>query len=77
MPRYFFHILHPDISPIPDREGADYDGLDAAKQEAVASVRDLVAEAVKYGTKVAGLGIEIWDDAGQVLKVVHAKDAFS
>jgi hypothetical protein len=76
MPRYFFHILHPDSSPVTDDEGAEFADLEAAKEEAAASIREMTAEAIKFGSKGAGLGMEIMDEAGKILSVINAKEVF-
>ena len=34
MPRYFFHILHEGVPPIPDDEGGMFEDIEAAKCEA-------------------------------------------
>ena len=64
------------MSRVPDDEGAEFDGYDAAKQEAVESVRDLVCDAVKHGGKIVGLGIEIVDEGGKVLETIRARVTF-
>jgi hypothetical protein len=75
MPRYFFHILHEGVPPIPDDEGGMFEDIEAAKCEALASVRDMVSHAVKWGSNVHGIGIQIADENGSILDTIHAKDA--
>jgi hypothetical protein len=76
MPRYYFHILRPDCAPVLDDQGAEFEDYEAAQSEAVASVRDLVADAVRRGNQVNGLGIEIVDEDGKVLRTVGAGEVF-
>jgi hypothetical protein len=78
MPRYFFHILHPDSSsPILDDEGAEFEDYEAAKHEAVESARDLAIDAIKRGNKVDGFAVEIMDEAGKVLDTIRAREAIN
>jgi hypothetical protein len=74
MPRYFFPIVHPGSSPIPDDEGPEFENLEGAKEEAQASIRDLVADAIKHGRKFTEIQIEIRDEAGTLLTVTSAKE---
>ena len=67
VPRYYFHILNEGLDPIHDDEGAEFEDYEAAKHEAVESIRDLAADAMKDGRKANGLAIEIADEAGKVL----------
>jgi hypothetical protein len=76
MPRYFFNIAHPGEPSIPDEEGEQLEDLAAARQEAVASLRDLIADAAKRGSTVNGLAIQIVDEGGKVLDAVHARLIF-
>jgi len=76
MTRYFFNIVHSDMSRVPDEEGEVFPNYELAKQEAVESMRDLVCDAVKQGGKVTGLGIEIVDETGNVLETLRARVTF-
>jgi hypothetical protein len=76
MPRYFFHILHPDSTRLRDDEGAEFQDADAAKHEAVASVRDIVANAVLGGSTANGIAIEVRDAAGGLITTVNAREVF-
>ena len=65
------HPRAPAISVImPVRNGAEWLG------EAVASIRDLVCDAIKHGGKITGLGIEIVDENGKVLETLRARVTF-
>ena len=76
MPRYFFNIVHSDLSRVPDDEGCEFESYKAAKQEAVDSVRDLVCDAFKRGENTIGTGIEITDDSGKILDTIKARLSF-
>jgi hypothetical protein len=77
VPRYFFHILNEGLDPVDDDEGAEFEDYEAAKHEAVESIRDLAADAIKGGRKANGLAIEITDDAGKVLEKISARELFN
>ena len=76
MPRYFFHILQTDNDLIPDDEGGDFEDYQAAKHEALESLRDLAADAIKTGRKAQGLAIEITDGRGKVLGTIKTREIF-
>jgi hypothetical protein len=44
MPRYFFHLLHPDRAPVLDDEGMTFEDDAVAQSEARASLADLMKE---------------------------------
>ena len=74
MPHYFFHIVNVDGEVTPDWEGTSLGDVESARQEAWASLRDIIAETLKSGGKVLGLGIQIADETGEVLDCVTALD---
>jgi len=76
MSRYFFNIVHSDLSRIPDDEGCEFESYKAAKQEASDSVRDLVCDAFQRGENAIGMGIEITDDSGRILDTIRARLSF-
>lgn len=77
MPRHFFHIRNPGNGLVPDDEGAEFEDFQAAQHEAVASVRDLAAEAIRCGYKVNGLGVEIVDETGKRLETISTRGLFN
>jgi hypothetical protein len=74
MPRYFFHIAHGDRR-VEDPEGADFYALAAAKQEAAAALRDLIAAALVDGEPSTLQAIEVADDNGSILTIIDVIDA--
>ena len=68
---YYFNILNHG-ERIEDKEGAELPDFDAAREEALASARDLVSEVVKAGHHPSDLvdGIEIVDADRRTLTVV-------
>jgi hypothetical protein len=74
MPRYFLHLIERD-DLIRDIEGAEFVDLDAARDEAVESIRAIVADHIASGEKLLLRTIEICDDKGNHLATVKAASA--
>jgi hypothetical protein len=74
MPLYFFHIVHPNSSPVLDDEGEQFEDIETARADAVASIREIVADAIKHGRKVSELAIQIADETGKVLDIATVGD---
>jgi hypothetical protein len=64
--RYYLNIGSP-AGIVLDEEGGDYSDLEAARAEARASVRELVADDLRAGRSVATRHIEITDEHGAAL----------
>jgi hypothetical protein len=66
MPRYFLHVQNG--SELADPDGAEFQDLTAAQQEATQSARDLMAECLRAGEPL-GLGrtMVICDETGVVV----------
>lgn len=74
MPRFYLHIRDNDRW-IEDPEGSDLPNLEAARQEALAGARGILAEKLRAGEVLDGQTIEITDDAGMVQAVVPFRNA--
>jgi hypothetical protein len=74
MPRYFFHLTHRDRR-VEDPEGADFEFLDAAEQEAAATLRELIAAALVAGKPSTLEAIDVADDEGSTLTTIDLIDA--
>ena len=73
MPRYFFHVregseLNRDI------EGQDFADAEAARREAINSVREILGEKILHGGALSHRSIEIADETGRVVDVINARD---
>jgi hypothetical protein len=70
MPRYFFNIRQ-DKLLLEDDEGEEFANLDAARQEAIASAREILSEAAFSG-EAASLDrkIEVADEAGETVLTI-------
>ncbi|MDB5720278.1 MAG: hypothetical protein JWP15_896 [Alphaproteobacteria bacterium] len=75
MPQYFFHIFNDDI--VMDEEGQELADLEAAREVALDSARDLVCESVQHGHLNLDHRIEVEDDKGETLLVLTFRDAFT
>ena len=74
MPRFFFRVRDGDgLSE--DPEGSELPNLDAARAEALAAARQLVADRLRRGDLSGGQAFEICDDAGRLLATVSFGDA--
>jgi hypothetical protein len=73
MARYFFHIRDGDRF-IKDFEGQEFLSLDAAREDAVVSARQMMAEKVRQGEVIDGQVIEIWSEAGDCVDTVVFQD---
>ena len=73
MSRFFIHVRCGDTLT-EDPEGYDLPNVEAARDEALAAAREILAD----GLKSEGLSceqLEIHDDAGQLLTTVPVRDA--
>jgi hypothetical protein len=74
MPWHFFHVLHGNGDKALDQEGVKLKDCEIAQAEAILSLRELVADAIRQGSRATDLGIEIVDEDGEVLSVVNASE---
>jgi len=76
MARYFFHVQCNDHL-IEDPEGTDLPDETAALDEAVQSVRLLVADALAQGRKPTGRALIVADEQGREIDLVRFRDVVS
>ncbi|HEV7436522.1 MAG TPA: hypothetical protein VGO22_16895 [Pseudorhizobium sp.] len=74
MPKYFLHLRERDAL-IRDLEGAELKDLDAARNEAVHAIRDIVAEHIATGEKLMLQTVEICDEEGKHIATVKVAAA--
>ena len=74
MPLFYFH-LRDGAQYVPDETGVDLDGLPEARQEAIKSARDILADQLRAGEALDGQLIEITDASGRILDTVSFKEA--
>jgi uncharacterized protein DUF6894 len=72
VPRYYFHLLN-DLT-VRDEEGIELPNLACAMQHAAASARDMAAQSVRQGHLVLDHRIEVTDDTGAIVGIVHFRD---
>ena len=73
MARYYFHVQSGETVS-PDDEGLDLPSLSAAQEEALATARELLADAIKYGKREVPICIIIAADDGRELAKVPVKN---
>jgi hypothetical protein len=73
MPRYFFHFQE-ESGVVHDSEGMSFSDLTAARDEAIAGARSIIAESVKAGVLPLSNQIDIQDEAGQTLITITFAD---
>jgi hypothetical protein len=73
MPRYYFHIRR-GVQTSEDKEGMECKDVEAARNEAALSARELMADRLKSGLPLDGDSFEIADAAGEVLATVRFGD---
>jgi len=72
VPRYYFHLLN-DLT-VRDEEGIELPNLACAMQRAATSARDMAAQSVREGHLVLDHRIEVTDETGATVGVVHFRD---
>ena len=73
MPRYFFD-LHNDVDSI-DHEGRELPDLEAATDNALIEAREMMTQAIHDGKLNLNHYIEVRDEAGDVIHVLHFGNA--
>ena len=74
MPRYYFHIRNVDDVAL-DEEGTDLPDLNTVCRQALASARELLANAIKEGKEPISESVVIADANGQELMSVPLTQA--
>ena len=74
MPRFFFHIRDRD-GLTADPDGTDLPDLEAARTEALAAARDMLAERIVKEGRPDDQRFETCDEAGRLLAAVPFRDA--
>jgi uncharacterized protein DUF6894 len=73
MPRYFFHVREgSDLNR--DAEGQDLSDVEAARREAINSVREIISEKLLHGGALNHRSIEIADETGHVVDVIYSRE---
>jgi hypothetical protein len=74
MPRYFFHIKDKASTSI-DKNGIELDDLDAVREEATESARQMMSEQVLRGQTPDGEEFVVTDEQGQTVLTFPFKEA--
>jgi hypothetical protein len=73
MPHYHLNLYNDVISV--DEEGVDLPDLEAARDAAIANIRDIMKDELARGHIMLGHRVEIVNARGQILATVFFRDA--
>lgn len=73
MPRFFLHLI--DRAVVRDDVGMEFDDADQAREEAIRSARDIMADQVRQGRLSLRDRIEVEDEAGNAVLTLAFRDA--
>ena len=59
MPRYYFHLLHPDRQPVADEEGLLFEDDAAARREGLISLGEFMADSSKSDPRALNVSVQI------------------
>src|SRR5262245_51586695 len=74
MRRYFFHV-EDEAQQIKDREGIELDGLDAVREEALQSARQIMSEDILGGRRPDGRRFVVTDEGGMIVAEIPFAEA--
>ena len=69
MQKFYFHIRGHHLR-LEDPDGAEFPDLAAAHSEAIATIREILAEKLRCGDVIDGQKLEICDDKGTVFETI-------
>ena len=75
MAHFHFNFRSPE-NMVLDEEGVDLLDVGAAREEALASAREILANAIKTGTVPPPYSIVITDASGRAMATITVKDVF-
>jgi hypothetical protein len=73
MQRYYFHVRHHEML-IRDPEGAEFETLEMARDEAVQAAREILAERLIKGDVIDGEVFEISLEDGAIVATIPFRD---
>jgi len=73
MPRYYFHVREGSTLNR-DEEGQELPHAEAARREAIATIREILGEKLLHGGELDSRTVEIADQTGHVVDVVSTKE---
>lgn len=72
--RYYLHMRSGETF-MEDPDGEEFANLDAAKEEAIRSAREIMADRLRVGLPLDGQTFEIHDEDGNLVATVPFKSA--
>lgn len=76
MPRYYFHTTN-SHGVARDTEGQPLPGLEAARDEAVRSIRELLSEEIRSGQINVSGRVDVTDEDGDAVLTVNYQETFT
>jgi hypothetical protein len=73
----FYIDLRDGRGLVPDEEGAEFDHIDAALDEARASAQDLIKQYAHDQDAVSGARVEVRDVSGRTVAAVRVRDVLA
>ena len=73
MPRYFFHLVHPDRDPVRDDEGITFDDDAGAKLEGLTSLGELVRDTARDLSFQGYVSVQIVRAGAGVIAILTAR----
>lgn len=70
MPRYFFHLIHPDRDAVKDDEGMVFEDDATARREGMESLGELMAEASKSKPMPFSVSVQVVREGVGIIDVL-------
>ena len=70
MPRYYFHLVHPGRDTVLDDEGDEFVDDAAARREGIASLGELISDALRAEAVPLNVGVQIVREGYGIIEVV-------
>jgi hypothetical protein len=74
MPKFYINFLNTGDELAEDDEGSDFPSLENAREAALTSAREILAEDIKGRAGFLLKAVIIADERGQELATIHAKE---
>lgn len=72
MPRYYFHLLHPDREPVVDDEGLVFEDDATARREGLISLAEFMADSSKSDPRPLKISVQIDREEVGIVEILTA-----
>lgn len=76
MPRFYFNFRADGVL-LEDRQGAELESVEVARNEALRAAREMVSERILHGESIDGEVFEIYDEHGKLIETITFKDTIN